>query len=257
MVLVDYTNDDDDEDKIVLTRCEDGRTFLSAHVVITVPLPILRDGMIDFRPPLPASMTTQHPGLPQWEGLKVFLEVQRADFLRENHIESIAPDGYLTETGENLFWKQHGTLDNGNEIIAGYLLGDQSNPYIDMDDEAIIQEILALLDDQYNDMASRLYVRGFVKNWSKDTNARGTLSTFGYDEGGTGYASGAQNVYGTNKVWIAGEAFPIDGSNGWVDSGAFSGDDAAKQIIELTEGPEVASDDLFWTRVKNNLGGRA
>lgn len=251
VVLVAYANNDVDDENKVVTQCKDGRTFVSNHVIITVPLPILRDRVIDFRPPLPTSMTTDHPGLPQWEGFKVFLEVRRADFLRKNHIESIAPDGYLTEAGENLFWKQHGALDNGNEIIAGYLLGDQSNPYIDLDDESIIQEILALLDDQYNGKVSRLYVRGFVKNWSKDTNTKGTLSTFGYDQGGSGYPSGAQNIYNMDRVWTAGEAFPIDGSNGWVDSGAFSGDDAAKQIIELTEGPRVGPDDLLWTRVES------
>ena len=255
VILVDYTNNDVDDENKVITKCKDGRTFVSNHVIITVPLPILRDRVIDFRPPLPTSMTTGHPGLPHWEGFKVFLEFQTAGFLRENHIESIAPDGYLTETGENLFWKQHGALDNGNEIIAGYLLGDQSNSCIDLDDEAIIQEILALLDDQYNGKASRLYVRGIVKNWSKDTNIKGTLSTFGYDEGGSGYPSGAQNVYNMNKLWIAGEAFPVDGSNGWVDSGVFSGDDAAKQIIDLTQEPRANLDDLFWTRVKKNLIG--
>ena len=253
VILVDYTNNDVDDENKVITKCKDGRTFVSNHVIITVPLPILRDRVIDFRPPLPTSMTTGHPGLPQWEGFKVFLELQSAGFLRENHIESIAPDGYLTETGENLFWKQHGALDNGNEIIAGYLLGDQSNSYIDLEDEVIIQEMLALLDDQYNGKASRLYVRGIVKNWSKDTNIKGTLSTFGYDQGGSGYPSGAQNVYNMNKLWIAGEAFPVDGSNGWVDSGVFSGDDAAKQIIDLTQEPRAGLDDLFWTRVKKNL----
>mmetsp|Transcript_32607 Transcript_32607/g.96105 ORF Transcript_32607/g.96105 Transcript_32607/m.96105 type:complete len:532 (-) Transcript_32607:43-1638(-) len=260
VVVVDYlafsTNDDDNA---IMTQCDDGRSFFSHHVITTVPLSILRDGVIDFRPPLPRSMTTFHPGLPVWEGFKIFLEVRKANFLDESHIESIAPDGYLTETGENLFWKLssvHETLENGNEIIAGYLLGDQSHPFIDLDDEAIIQEILELLDDQYDGEASRFYVRGFVKNWSKDANVRGTLSTWGYDkpvdEGGPGYPSGAQNIYNSNKVWIAGEAFPIDGSNGWVDSGAFSGDEAARQIIELTQGTKVGPD-LFWTRVKNNL----
>ena len=68
----------------------------------------------------------------------------------------------------------------------------------------------------------------------------------GYDK------RGAQNVYGSNKVFIAGEAFPVDGSNGWVDSGVFSGDDSATQIIELTQGIKVKPD-LFWTRVKNGL----
>ena len=245
VVVVDYL----DDGNAVMTQCADGRTFYSDHIIITVPLSILRDGVIDFRPPLPRSMTIGHPGLPMWEGFKIFLEVRRANFLDKNHIESIAPDGYLTETGENLFWVQsglHETLENGNEIIAGYLLGDQSHPYIDLDDEIIIEEILALLDDQYNGKASRVFVKGFVKNWSKDENARGTLSTWGYDK------RGAQNVYGSNKVFIAGEAFPVDGSNGWVDSGVFSGDDSATQIIELTQGIKVKPD-LFWTRVKNGL----
>ena len=139
--------------------------------------------------------------------------------------------------------------------MAGYILGDQSLPYIGMDDEEIVRNVLDLLDDKFNGRASHNYIpgRSLVINWSKNENIKGTLSSWGYDKpkdkGGPGNPSGAQSI--VDKVWIAGEAFPVDGQNGWVDAGAFSGDDAAKQILMLSEGVEVKR--WFWSRVAADL----
>ena len=242
--------------------CSDGRTYLSDHVIATVPLSILKEGDIAFQPPLPRSMTIDHPGH-LWEGFKIFLEFDGSNTFNDGFcINDIVPDydggSCINNEGENLFWDYssvHGESTNGHTILAGYILGDQSLPYIGMDDEEIVQEVLNLLDDKFNGKASQNYLpgRSLVINWSKDENTRGTLSSWGYDkpkdEGGPGNPSGAESI--EDKVWIAGEAFPIDGENGWIDAGAFSGDDAAKQILMVSEGIEVNK--WFWDRVGDDL----
>ncbi|CAB9510247.1 specific histone demethylase [Seminavis robusta] len=240
---VDYQNDS------VISTCEDGRSFRSDHAIVTVPLPILQDGDINFQPPLPDSMTINHPGS-MWQGIKVFLEFNN-DFFNGFCLEELGV--CLNMKGENLFWDftsvNAGFLTSGNTMMAGFILGDQSEPYIGLEDEQILQKVLAMLDNEFNARASMHYVRGFVWNWSADQNFRGTLSSCGYDCSGDN-PSGAQNI--KDKVWIAGEAFPIDGENGWVDAGAFSGDDAAKEILLLSKGVAVPSG-LFWDRVQSDV----
>lgn len=59
------------------------------------------------------------------------------------------------------------------------------------------------------------------------------------------------------RLWIAGEAFPTeDEENGWVDAAAFSGEDAAKQIIRLRKWwlYDGYDDTQFWRKVASDLG---
>ncbi len=46
--LIDHSSSD--QIRVVL---RDGRVVVCSHVVVTVPLPILRDGVLKFSPPLP------------------------------------------------------------------------------------------------------------------------------------------------------------------------------------------------------------
>eukprot|EP00539_Tryblionella_compressa_P000652 CAMPEP_0178741938 /NCGR_PEP_ID=MMETSP0744-20121128/5412_1 /TAXON_ID=913974 /ORGANISM="Nitzschia punctata, Strain CCMP561" /LENGTH=540 /DNA_ID=CAMNT_0020394855 /DNA_START=37 /DNA_END=1655 /DNA_ORIENTATION=+ len=230
----------------VRTTCGDGRTFQSQHVIVTVPLPVLKDLEIDFLPPLPLSMTVDHPG-DMWPGIKVFLEFED-DFTDRGFC--LDPLGSCWEQfeEEQLFWdltSVNPPMANGNSIVAGYILGAGSEQFIDLPDEQILSILVDFLDDEFDGRARRSYVRGMVFNWNKQPFIRGTLSSCGYDCFGN--PSGAQNV--NNRLWVAGEAFPIDGNFGWVDAGAFSGDDAAKQILELDRGIQLSG--LFWSRVRD------
>ena len=244
---VEYTTNE------VVTVCQDGNVFQSQFVILTVPLPILKEGDIAFNPPLPTSMTVNHPGW-MWGGFKIIFEFQ-SDFVGSFCFPDIpgAQGECLNLDGESLFWDASAInqrLDNGNTIVAGYILGKPSDPFVTLSDDNLAERVLALMDEIYNGQASENLVGYLVINWSKNPNIRGTLSSWGYDKPGTGNPSGAQNIQ--DKVWVAGEAFPVDGSNGWVDSGIFSGDDAAKQILSRHYG--IDDDTWFWRKVWQDLG---
>jgi Flavin containing amine oxidoreductase len=183
--------------------------------------------------------------------MKIFLEFADSFFSGRGFcLDSLG--SCIDDDGEQLFWdftSVNGPLESGNTILTGFILGDRSEPLIDLADEIILQRVLDLLDDEFDGMASISFVKGFVKNWSKDPNFLGALSSCGYDCYDES-RSGAQAL--DDKVWIAGEAFPIDGNNGWVDAGAFSGDDAAKQILRRKDGISVPNT-LFWVRVRDDL----
>lgn len=245
---VDYTGTD-----IVETICEDRRMFLSQNAIVTVPLSILQDGDIEFNPPLPTSLTVDHPGT-MWGGFKIIFEFEK-DFVSAFCFPDIeGAQGECHEsTGESFFWGVSAInerLENGNTIMMGYIMGDPVVPFLALneDDDAIAQRVLDLIDDKYNGRARKHYVKHMVINWSKIPDIRGTYASEGYGE------EGAQNVQ--DKIWIAGEAFPTEDSvSGYVDAGAFSGDDAAKQILKLKKG--IVDETWFWKKVWKDLKVRS
>lgn len=239
---IDYTEND------IVVTCQNGVTFLSQHAIVTVPLSILQGDYIDFNPPLPSRLTKGHPG-EMWNGFKLVFE-----FEQEFSSSFCFPDMDGAQgqchgsSGENFFWVVSAInerLENGHTILMGYIMGDPAGPFLALNDEkAMVQRVLDLIDDRFNGQASKHYVDHMVLSWSKNPDIRGTYASRPYDE------EGAQNVQ--DKIWIAGEAFPAGGSvNGWVDAAAFSGDDAAKQILKLTLG--IDDDRGFWRKVWKDL----
>ena len=219
VIDVDYSSSNDEG---IAITCEDGTKFISGYVIVTVPLSILKDGDINFSPPLPTSMTADHPGW-MWGGFKIFFEFTE-DFVTGSFCFPDVPGAYgecLNLDGESLFWdisSINGKLENGNTIVEGYVLGEPSDQFTTMADEEITQLVLELMDEKYDGQASRYLVNSMAVNWSTNPNIRGSLSSVGYDWI-PGNPSGSQNI--GNKVWIAGEAFPVDGENGWVDAGTY------------------------------------
>lgn len=278
-----------------LSCAGDERMFSADYVIVTVPLPVLKDGDIQFEPPLPPEVSTEYPGW-MWEGFKVFVEFSEAFYpssfcfqnpsdeweeeegdddttnnndekkkglrpsrLRDhpNWKEAHSPhdkeddsedddskDGNecLDENGENLFWdassvhpERSSSSEEGEEelhILGAYMLGEPSRPYLQLSDEQIVREaILDNLDRYYDGLATASYTgRHVVVNWSKEPFIRGTMAETreGAPPPGGG---GAQNVRDT--VFLAGEAFPVDGETGWVHAAMFSGIDAAEMILAL------------------------
>ena len=87
-------------------------------------------------------------------------------------------------------------------------------------------KVLRLLDTCFHGKAKENYVKHLVMNWSNEQYIRGTYSNEveGLNQ------TGAENVH--DKVFLAGEAFPIQGDeHGWVHTAMNSGDDAAKKIL--------------------------
>ena len=262
----------------VQTTCQDGRIFRSKHVVVTVSLQILKDGDIDFDPSLPKKMTINHPG-EMWQGIKAFMEFS-SDFVGNGFcMNKLGP--CLDTTGENLWWDYSGVnggLINGNLLLGGYTLGVQSEAYIDLTDDEILDKLADDLVGKFSKpwIPSRL-VQGVVENWSKNPFFKGTLSNWGYacprygnqnracannPPGALDVSSDDGNL-GNGRLFLAGEAFPTDSENGWVDAGAFSGDDAARKILKIDRGKCLRDNKSFWLRVADpdgvrfqNCGGR-
>lgn len=242
---VDYTHAN------VLTTCENGRMFLSNHVIVTVPLTVLKQGGITFNPLLPDELTVNHPGN-MFPGFKIAIEFA-AGFPGRlvNVLDNVDDHSY--------FWSissiHDKNLSTNGTIMLGFVVGKLLEPFANLNDTEIKDRVLDLIDPEFDYLASKLYMRHKLWDWTSNNDFRGTFSHHLYD--------GPKNVLGLNKIWIAGEAFPIKGENsGWVDSAAFSGDSAAMQLIKLKSaaGRTGYGDDYeeehmnFWEKVALNLG---
>lgn len=157
----------------VLTVCEDGRWFLSEHVVVTVPLAILNQNVIKFYPALPDRLTVNHPGW-MFGGFKMAIEFAKGFRGRQICFPDImeANGDCLNRDGESYMWPISSIHDEdligGNVIMLGYIVGKPAEQFLGWNDEnKIIGRVLELLDPKFNYMASKLYVKHKIWNWSE------------------------------------------------------------------------------------------
>ena len=203
----------------VKVECSDGRTFLSKYTIVTVPLQILRDEDIEFVPPLPNRLVKRHPG-EMLEGIKVFIKFSRQWFPRKSFCIVRCPAE--TEDGESYFWDYgvpHETL------LVGLLMGTPLlDTYEDMDQDEIIQDLLQRMERKFRQPVRRYYQSHLIFNWTDQPFIRGTYSTQGLE--------GPHSV--RDKVFLAGEAYPVEQEeHGWVHGAFNSGKTAAEMILEL------------------------
>lgn len=219
---VDYTS------KRVVTACEDGRSFKSTQVIVTVPLSVLKDGDIDFAPALPAGVQENVDERDWWGGFKLFLEFD-TDF---DPYGVMSFDGaYVKDpvtgvyTGEHYMWDytRYSAADFKGErnVVGGYFIGSKADEFDGMSEAQIVARVLEKFEDYYNGEAEYYYdyatwadkQRGYspgsykrhlLVNWQDPEvkpYVRGTHSAPNPNYAGHRSDDG-------NKLFLAGEAFP-------------------------------------------------
>jgi monoamine oxidase len=218
----EYDQDASYDENLVTVGCGN-QEFKAKYAVVTVPLSILQDGDIEFSPPLPASITSKGEAY-MWQGFKILIEFSHKFF----------PDSFYwkqengEKSGGESFFFDYSVFQNTNRtVLAGYFIGDPAQAWLRLPggDEEIFHKFMERLDQTFKRQASKYYVKHKVVNWSKNPFARGIYSNQPVE-------IGVRSL--KNKVFLAGEAFPLDeNSNGWVHGAAFSGKSAAHKILEL------------------------
>jgi len=228
-----YMNDD------MEVSCHDGRSFLASRaVVVTVPLSILNDGDIYFSRhfgTLPGKVSGK-PERSWWKGFKLFIEFEQKFWIQI--VDAIDDREGLNYDGDHLFWDlNHFSAPSDSSpmypILAMYFSGYLAEPFLKMSEYEIVDETLMLLSNHFNKRVVDLqYRRHFLKNWSKEPLIRGLYSGYAYDNITYDINNdGAVNF--RDKLFFAGEAFPVFGEQGWVYSALDSGNDAAMQILGI------------------------
>lgn len=198
---------------------------LGSQVIITVPLGVLKQQIIEFNPPLPALLqkSIQHMGFGSFN--KVFLEFERPLALGENSA--------LTNS---IFYRYQAQWFNLLDLSAFYaqptylmLFGGPQSVWIDqMTDTAMWQRIYSSLSANFPPIPHRPQ-RMIMSRWGADPYSYGSFSFPAPQHSNAWVEPFLQPLQ--NRLYFAGEHCSLQYA-GTVHGAYLSGQDTAQKIIE-------------------------
>lgn len=219
-----------------IVTCRNGKSYQANHVVVTAPLPVLKRGDIIFDPSLPTATERAIDSSQYFQGLKVFFRFDR-NFYHDAF--GVASDyrNYNHNTGDRYFWDEAQGQSTSQNILGFFSVGTLSEPYIELSDQEIVDDILDELDIMFDNQATASYISAIVQNWSTDPYIAGAYSNFkNYD-----FLERLRIPLGdSSQVIFAGEAVPYRNyEHGFAHGAAFSGRSVADHILALKNGEDV------------------
>lgn len=199
-----------------------GKSIRARHVIVTVPLNVLKDGDIAFSPDLPRSKKRALAGAIMPDGFKLFMRFRDRfypDMVLFDH-------GYKTPEAEIMYYNVSLDKPTSQNILGLFAHGVVATPFVTMNDDDLVKEALRLLDDIYDGAASRGFQGYTLQNWSKSPFHRGTYSF---------YKRSRPSKVGASidgKVFFAGEAYNQrwDGEWGYMHVASRSAYDAVEEL---------------------------
>ncbi len=207
----------------VLVSTNKGQVFRAEKVLVTVPIKILQQGMIEFIPEIPAKQSTAINREKVGDGIKVFIEFS----------EHFYPD--LLEVGKvlgNPFEGDSGYYDaafgkkSDMHILALFAHGSKATKYTCLEsEEKIMKFILNELDEIFDGQASKTYKKHIIQNWSQEPYICGSYSQRKGDA-----KKMSKPLH--NKVFFSGEAMNSKGRTVAVQGAIESSYIAIEKILE-------------------------
>lgn len=158
---VDYSGDQ------VLVRTAN-EEFTADKVIVTVPVKILQNDVINFTPPLPNDKIDAINTVTVWDGCKAFIE-----FTEKFYPTFIAYDITPESAGQKLYYDAAYGQNTNQNILGLFAVGTGTLPYVELPDEELIAYMLAELDQIFNGQASANYVKHIFQNWNEEPFANG------------------------------------------------------------------------------------
>jgi monoamine oxidase len=188
---------------LVTVSTRDGAQYVANHVIVTVPIGVLKAGTITFVPALPAQKLGAIQRLNSGLLNKVFLEFRAQDQFWPSGPN--APDVIGTSSplrGAFSIWINQQKI-TGKPILMAWTSGDAARTIEGWDDERTkVEAMLRLRDTFPGYVPDAINVK--VTRWNQDPFARGSYSTFGQSTKLGDRALLGEPV--TNKLLFAGEA---------------------------------------------------
>ena len=168
--------------------CEDGDVIEADHIVLTTSLGVLKDGSIQFHPPLPDSKLGAITRLGFGTLNKVILvfdkpfwDVDQDMFglLREPEIkDSLDQEDYIANRGRfYFFWNCIKTT--GRPVLISLMAGDAAHQVETSSDAELLAEVMHELSKIFSDKQVPEPLETIVTRWGKDKFARGSYSFVG------------------------------------------------------------------------------
>ncbi len=214
---IDYTGE-----KVILTA--NNQTFEADKVLVTVPVAVLQNNLIDFIPSLPQSKIDTLNTIDIPPGMKVFIEFSERFY--PDYTEAYDLEG----SGSKDFFDAAFRKDSNRNIMCFFLVHDGASAYTNLSDDEVISRLLEELDNMYDGKATETYVKHHVQNWSKEPYILGSYSHF---QGRFFQTVDSLLTPLDNKVYFSGEALDRSGSTSTVH-GAIDSSYAVVETILTT-----------------------
>jgi monoamine oxidase len=212
--------------KIRLTD-QNNQTYEADRVILTVPLPVLRDGDIQFTPSLPSTKLDAIANIGMGVGLKAIFKFSNAFWgnITASNLGSVIGYNELPE-----IWAT--SVGRGNTpVITAFVMGDKGAQYSSMSESDAKGVMLANLDIIFgNNIASQSLLQdGFhLMDWGKQPFIRGSYS---YPKVGGGLIFRKELAAAVNdRIFFAGEATHYKGHSATVHGAIETGIRAVEEV---------------------------
>ena len=142
--------------------------FSADRVIVTVPVKILQNGTIDFLPALPSDKQEAIDQVTIWDGCKAFIEFS------EKFYPALIGFNIEPETdGQKLYYDAAYGQNTDRHILGLFAVGTGTLPYVQLEEDALINYMLGELDEIFDNQASPNYVKHIFQNWNTEPFANG------------------------------------------------------------------------------------
>jgi len=205
----------------VQIEAADGTTYEADAVIVTVPLPVLRDGDIVFTPALPADKLAALQTIGMGAGMKIILQFT----------ERFWPDGTGSiYGGEHVpeFWAT-GYGRGEDRYLTAFVMGEKAEYLSGLGDGAI-DVVLGDLDAMYGgSTATDLYEDARIMDWYTEPTIRGAYS---YPSPGSTDARAALAASVGDTLFFAGEATHTEGHFATVHGAIETAERAVSELLD-------------------------
>ncbi len=198
-----------------------GEVHEADRVVVTVPVAILQQGLVEFDPPLPDDRLDTLDEATVWSGFKAFIE-----FDHRFYPTLLIPADSGVGGGQRLFYDAAHGQESDAQVLGLFSVGEEAERYQAAGDGAI-DLILGELDEIYDGVASKTYVQHLTQNWNEQPWARGAYLTDYEDFRITRRLSEPIN----DIVFFAGDGYTAFDDWSSVHTAAWSARDAVRAML--------------------------
>lgn len=182
----------------VVVTTHDGTVHEADRVLVTVSLGVLKAGLIDFSPALPAAKVEAIQTVGFDFGMKVFLRFSQNFWNRFSILGSpVCPVYYDAGLGKS----------GSDHVLAGFMMGEKAE-YLSALGDGAISVILGELDGLFNGQATATFQDARIMDWHKEPYVRGAYS---FSSMGIGNKRQALATPVSDRLFFAGEATHTEG----------------------------------------------
>lgn len=223
---IDYSAGQNGE---VVLKNQKGETVRAKRVIVTVPLPILKDHDIKFVPEMPKEKSDALTRMGMEPGTKIILKFSQR-FWPENVELVICGDSFVPEV-----WVDGGAYRGPNApwTMVGFCVGDAARAIEPLDDKTATRLMLAQLNQMFGNNqdltpASRYCLGSTVFRWADQPFVRG-----GYSYPKLGSLGDRERLAKpiNNQIFFSGEATSYTCESGTINAALVTGKRAAEQTI--------------------------